>query len=73
MIELYRKVQYFESKKIPTLLKKTYACETKKLRGTTIFSENFSGYLRFVKKGQMFIFTEGEELEEETEVGGGAA
>lgn len=69
MIELYRKVQHFESKKIPSLLKKSFACETKKLKGTTIFSENFAGYLKFVKKGQMFVFTEDETLTEETQVG----
>jgi membrane-bound inhibitor of C-type lysozyme len=68
MNELYTKVEHFESKKIKEILEKNYKCETKKLTGTTIFSENFTGYIHFVKKGQMLIFSESKSINENSEV-----
>lgn len=68
MNELFWKVEHFESKKIKGIIEKTYKCQTKKLKGTTIFSENFTGYINFVKKGQMFVFVEDKTFTEDSEV-----
>ena len=68
MNELYRKKQHFESSKVKVLLEKSHQCQTRKLKGTTIFSENFSGHIHFMKKGQMFVFTEDQQVDEDSEV-----
>lgn len=68
MNELYEKVEYMESSKIKKILEKKYPSKTKKQKGTTLFGENFGGYLRFMKKGNLFIFTEKENLDVDNEV-----